>query len=270
MKRIYLTFSLFGSLALTANAQLLYDQDITPEVIFGSGNANGGWTTNDNAAVVEVGLRAKLRFDQDGNPQNIFNSNGDGTYTFQAGASTGDDTWVSPTTPVWNFEWSLYNKSSGFDLEDFRLFFTLDFDPGPGTDLTLQFDGLSLPDPSTPLGPNFFWDHSFGTLTTPNGDGTTASSRAEYASLLQTKDVVQNSWNYEFFNDAPFDVFDPNQAGVYTLTLTAVDNTTNIIWGETQIDVIVEPIPEPATVGALGLVGLTGFLLWKRRKTTKA
>ena len=67
----------------TALADIEFDQDVTPDVIFGSGNLNGAFTTDRNDGV-EIGLRGKLRFDGAGQPQNIFNSNGDGTYTFQA------------------------------------------------------------------------------------------------------------------------------------------------------------------------------------------
>ncbi len=77
------------SLALfsyTTNAALIYNADVTPNVIFGSGNINGSFTV-DQSNNVELGLRAKLRYDATGQPQNIFNSNGDGTYSFDAGVA---------------------------------------------------------------------------------------------------------------------------------------------------------------------------------------
>ena len=58
---------------------------ITPDVIFGSGNANGSFTVstlNRNSGTVELGLRAKLRYDENGNPQNTFNYDGVDTYSF--------------------------------------------------------------------------------------------------------------------------------------------------------------------------------------------
>ena len=79
-----------AALSSPAYALIDYDQDVTNDVIFGSGNANGGFTT-DCANGVELGLRAKLRHNAVGAPENTFNSNGDGTYTFQAG--------VAPTQP---------------------------------------------------------------------------------------------------------------------------------------------------------------------------
>ena len=54
------------AVASPANA-LLFDQSLTSNVIFGSGNANGDFTV-DRGNGIEVGLRAKLRFDAAGNP----------------------------------------------------------------------------------------------------------------------------------------------------------------------------------------------------------
>ena len=59
-----------------------FDQDITPNAIFGSGNFNGNFTT-DRQNGIELGLRAKLRFNEDNLPENTFNSNG--TYSFAVG-----------------------------------------------------------------------------------------------------------------------------------------------------------------------------------------
>jgi hypothetical protein len=54
-----------------AQAQsLLFDQDVTPDVIFGSGNANGAFTI-DQSNGIELGLRGKLRFDASNQPENI-------------------------------------------------------------------------------------------------------------------------------------------------------------------------------------------------------
>jgi hypothetical protein len=51
----------------------VFDQNVAPEVIFGSGNANGSFTNNQTGSV-ELGLRAKVRYPT---PMNTFNSNGD-------------------------------------------------------------------------------------------------------------------------------------------------------------------------------------------------
>ena len=44
------------ALSSSAQAALQYDQNVTNNVIFGSGNANGSFTT-DRASGVELGLR---------------------------------------------------------------------------------------------------------------------------------------------------------------------------------------------------------------------
>ena len=63
------------SLAGAAFADIEFDQDVTPDVIFGTGNDNGAFTT-DRRNGVEIGLRGKLRFNGVGQPENTFNSNG--------------------------------------------------------------------------------------------------------------------------------------------------------------------------------------------------
>lgn len=79
-----------------------------PDAIFGSGNANGAWTVDESDGV-ELGLRGKLRFNASNVPENTFNSNGDGTYSFAPGTPPTGFSFDpnSPTSPVWNFEWSV-------------------------------------------------------------------------------------------------------------------------------------------------------------------
>ena len=57
-----------------ALADVEFDQNITPDVIFGSGNANGFFTT-DRRNGIEIGIRAKIPF------VGLINSHGDGTYS---------------------------------------------------------------------------------------------------------------------------------------------------------------------------------------------
>ncbi len=246
-------------LAVRAQAQAAvaighFDQDVTPEVIFGSGNINGSFATDrDNG--IELGLRAKLRFDSNNQPQNIFNSNGDGTYTFDAGVAPGGFSFAanSPTTPIWSFEWSVnsdYLDTSGVNLDGLIYELKIDFDPGPGTNF-LSFDPINQTIP----------DHALGDNTTANGAGTKAADAIAYANLIANNNVAQNSWNMEFFNDAPFNVFDPNENGVYDFVLTASDMSG--VLASTTISVIV--IPEPASLTLLALGGLV--LVGRRRRT---
>jgi hypothetical protein len=65
--------------ALADNVE--FDQLVTPDVIFGSGNINGGFTT-DRENGIELGLRAKIPF------AGVLHSNGDGSYSYTL-AETG-------------------------------------------------------------------------------------------------------------------------------------------------------------------------------------
>ena len=231
---------------------LLFDQNVTPDLIFGSGNANGSFTT-DRANGVELGLRAKVRYDvSDDLPKNTFNSNGDGTYNHAAGAPASN-----ANRARWNFEWSIntdYLGMSGLMLDDLTYLIEMDFDPGLGTSYQ-SFDPINLP----------FADHSIGNNGTGNGAGQEAVDPGTYATLIANNNVAQQSWNLDFFDNPPF--FDPNADGVYTFVLTAFQGNQQL--ASTSIDVIVGAgvaVPEAATLGlfGLGLAGL-GFAGLRRR-----
>ncbi len=239
-----LTVAFVGSFLLLASsapadAATTFDDIVTPDVIFGSGNANGGWTV-DREGSVELGLRAKQRFPV---PANVFNSNGDGTYTFPAGAGAG------PSDPVWNFEWSVnsdYDGGSGDKLTNFTYLLEIDYDSGPGTNF-LAWDHISSPTQpipwATPVDPTFY-DHAIGTNATANGGGTAASDPASYAALLGANNVAQNSWRHSFFNQAPFDGFDPNDTGAYNIRLTALNGATVVAQVSIQVQVESDITPD--------------------------
>ena len=86
------------SLSAAAYAVVSFDQNVTSNAIFGSGNANGGFTV-DRSNGVELGLRCKVRFNASNAPENTFNSNDDGTYSFAAGQPAGGGFGFLPGSP---------------------------------------------------------------------------------------------------------------------------------------------------------------------------
>lgn len=200
----------------TALADIEFDQDVTPDVIFGTGNANGAFTTDRNDGV-EIGLRGKLRHNASGAPEDTFNSNGDGTYSFQPG--------VAPFQPFptgeWSFEWSVntdYDDSSGDKLNDLTYELGLDGDPGIGTNF-LSFDpitaGVAAP----------FWDHAIGDNITANGGGDGAVDVSTYEALLSANNVAQNSWKAHWF----FPSFNPTYVGIYDIYLLAKNSKGKVV-----------------------------------------
>jgi hypothetical protein len=238
-------------------------------VIFGSGNANGGFTVDDSNGL-ELGLRAKLRFDGSNQPQNVFNSNGDGTYSFAAqlpptgfGFAPG-----STSTAIWNFEWSINTDpmgTNGLLLDDLMYEILIDFDPGLATNF-LTFDPINLA----------YADHAIGDNSTGNGGGTSAPSgdSVAYAALIAANNVAQNSWNMEFFDNAGLGFpFAGDADGQYEIILRAKDLAGNEL-AQTQISVISgagAPIPEPSAAILYGLgVAAAGMRARGRRTSTAA
>ena len=200
-----------------------FDQDVTPDTIFGSGNTNGSFTV-DRQDGVELGLRGKLRYP----PSNIFNSNGDGSYTFNTGPGTG-----APPNSEWSFEFSVntdYDGSSGLLVGDLTYEIGMDNDPGAGADY-LSFDPISVGTvlPYVPLPPPIpFWDHSMGDNSTAAGMGVEAPDAPTYLSYLATYNVAQNSWRPTFYqNTTPFS-WDGDVPGTYEYYLAAFSGGTEV------------------------------------------
>ena len=232
-------------------ATLTYDQNVTPDVIFGSGNANGSFTVQRESGV-ELGLRGKLRHNALGAPENTFNSNSDGTYSFAAGVAP---TQTSPTA-VWSFEWSIntdFADSSGWDLNDLTYQLGIDSDPSQGTSYSV-FDPINVT----------FADHSIGDNSTGNGGGAEAADAAAYALLIANNNVAQNSWKAHWFLTS----FDPTVDGTYSFYLKAYDGTT--LAASTEMTVIVgaggAAVPEAGSSIALLGLAVTGLGMFARRR----
>ncbi len=232
-----------GSTTSFGSGNLVCDQDVTNAAIFGSGNLNGSFTVDRNVGV-ELGLRGKLRFGAGNAAENTFNSNGDGTYSFDAGFPTGGGLpgWAGSTTPFWSIEWSVnsdYDGSSGLDLDGLTYELGMDFDPGPGTDY-LVFDpiepGSVLPYTTPATQP--FWDHSMGDNSTGQGLGIESPDEPTYIANLGLYSLAQNSWTPEFFNEAPFDGFDPSVPGRFEFYLAAFDGGIEV--ARTAITIVTE------------------------------
>lgn len=250
------------------SAPLAHDQDVFPGVIFGSGNANGGFTV-DRANNIELGLRAKVRFDEaDDLPKNIFNSNGDGTFSHAAGAPASN-----PTRARWNFEFSINSyldgtgQQSPTPLSDYVYRIRIDFDPGLGTNF-FDFDPIN----------GFCFDHALGMNSTTAANNSqincgAATAGADWAAAIGTYNVAQNSWNLDFFNELAGVGFDPTLNGIYDFTLSAFtrpDSTQTAGMMElasTSIRVLVgdATIPAPATLALFG-IGLAGLGMRLRRR----
>lgn len=233
--------------------------NVSPDVIFGSGNANGSFT-GQVANNIELGLRGKLRHNSNGNPENTFNYDGDRTYIFNP--SDG----VAPANrSIFNFEWSVNvdpNGVGGRSVSDFSYLLQIDFDPTTGTDFS-----FASGDPINVL----FADHSVGNNSTGNGQGT--ENFFFYSRLIAANNVVQQSWNFKTFadlNQIP-PGFDVQTQGLYTINLFAFEkNTTNLL-AATSIDIqygaVPNAVPTPAPLALmLGGLALLGFVARRKNK----
>ncbi|MCA9433737.1 MAG: hypothetical protein KC940_24670, partial [Candidatus Omnitrophica bacterium] len=222
-----------GCLALSlvlagAASALSYDQNVTNNAIFGGGNANGSYTV-DRSNGVELGIRGKLRHNASGAPENTFNSNGDGTYSFNAG--------VGPTqsfpTAEWSFEWSIntdYLGTSGVKLDDLTYQLCLDTEVSQAVNYSIVFDPINGINPGNSM---VFWDHSIGDNSTGSGAGDEAINAGDYATLISSYNLAQQSWKPHWYMPG----FDPTVDATYNIKLSA-SNSLGVV-AQTEIQIIV-------------------------------
>tara|TARA_R110001632_G_scaffold8686_11_gene34554 strand:+ start:29390 stop:30193 length:804 start_codon:yes stop_codon:yes gene_type:complete len=221
--------------------------NITPEVIFGDGNANGSWT-GETANGVEVALRGKLRFNAAASPENTFNYDGDRTYTFDPTLSS-----IPANRSVFNFEYAVNvdTDALGNTLDDYSYLFEFDLDPTAGTEF-VGFDIITLKT-----------DNELGDNATGNGDGIVDDTN--YASIFGNYSVAQNSQNRGFGYSG---LLDAAAEGIFTYNLTVFDANGGTV-ATSSIDIVVGnvPVPAPSTLVSLfsGIFAL-GFVSLRRRK----
>lgn len=211
--------------------------NVSPNVIFGTDVANGSFTgaTSGN---VELALRAKLRYDLTGQPQDIFNYDGVDTYTFMSAASN-----APANRSIFNFEWSISTLAGA--LTSLTYLLTVDTDPTVGSNNGIVYNPLGAISTGYYLG------------TSASGAGGTPFS-APGTGALGNFSVAQNSVNMAF-------VGAPLGSGKFTFTLSAFDGGT-LVNSASMYVVVNAPAPVPLPAGGLLLVGALGGLAALRRR----
>lgn len=270
MKSIAIKLSALAFVAATsvgAHAAVLFDQSVFPGVIYGNGNINGKFTVDRNAGV-ELGLRAKLRHDPvTGQPSNTYNSNGNGTYSFAAGAWTGSG--GNASTAYWSLDFSINTNTSGttgLALNDLTYKFGFDTNASQGTSFVIT-DLINVAAADHAMGNNSSVQcNSSNSNVGCYGFRNTSVSAADYLNRIDVLNVAQNSQKAHWLLGAGFD---PTVNGTYDFYLAAV-NASGTEVARTNIQVIVGQggaavVPEPGSLALAGLA-LAGLAVVGRRK----
>ena len=238
--KLKLLLSIALLFAGTANAAL-----ITPDIIFGSGNTNRGFTVN-TFGDLELGLRAKRRYTPNDEIGVGIIQDGAGNYLFD---STGAS--IPSNRSFWNFDWSINSDTTDGTtaLSAFNFFLLVDYDPSSAQNLQ-QYDPLSMISTGYYLGNN----------GTGNGSALFTPADNHVEAELANFNVAQNSVNMGFLTGAPIG------AGQFYVELQAFDMNNNLV-GSTGINVFVDttPVPAPSAL-ALSLAALGGLMLLRVRR----
>jgi len=220
-----------------ANSALMYDQDVTPDVFYGTGNSNGGWTV-DLQNNIELGLRTHRRTPA---PSSETGSNGDGTYSWESGLIDGKSSW--------NYDFSININQDGTGstlFDDVVVLLLIDTDPSAGVTY-IALDALA-----------FWTDNTYGTnLSGPNSTDNASASAAVNADRGVSSGyyIAQNSQNFAWTG------LDATIAGTWDFRLV-VSNLNGEFLADTSMQVLVDggaaqvPVPGTMALFGLGLLGL--------------
>jgi hypothetical protein len=226
---------IFVTLLAPVSATLEFSQNVTNDIIYGSGNSNGFFTTNRQNGV-EIGIRAKKAYVAVTGQYEI----GNGTYgNFSTGGDMSSPSRVNRTT--WNFDWSVnsdYTCASGtgcHNIDTFTYHFSVDTDPTLGTNFTV-YNPVNDPvfiGTTCPFG--FVPDNEFGNNLSTDDDGVSTSNCTAYNNLLATKNLMQNSVNYKFLESILPPTFSKDHKGIYDISIAAKDMTGIVAKSEIRV-----------------------------------
>ena len=246
MKISTLLFGAFAAATVTCNAAL--SAPVSPNIIFGTAVDNGAFTIGTGTIGtsedknLEIGLRAKLRYDANGDGTNRFNYDGINTYRF---GLAGKD--VPANRAVFNYEWSITTDALGTGQ-------TLN-DSGLEFELSIDFDASTS---ETFISGDPFPFSYFGDMTTAAGGGVYAGGVMQPPS---SSTVAQGSFNYGFLLGEYPSI--PLGLGNYRIKLEA--KSAGATLASTAITVEVAPVPLPAAFPLLAL-GVGGLASAGRRR----
>ena len=167
--------------AVTGFLTPAYAGTITPDIIFGSGNTNRGFTV-ETVGDLELGLRAKQRYTSANDAIGVgIVQDAAGNYLFDSTAQT-----VPAGRSVWNFDWSINsdiaNGTTALDAYSYQI--AVYYGPSGAGNMEI-YDPLSAISTGCYLGTN----------ASGNGGATFDSAGAEDFNLFN---VAQNSVNMGF------------------------------------------------------------------------